>query len=97
MIEVTERDYMPKLTFIQKNLLEKGDGIVLVNGTGASGEEIYSYIRMQRSKIEELYKDIEKGQPIDFHNYGEIILCGEGKPDDEAMQYMEEEYEFEHT
>lgn len=88
---------MAELSHRHKVLLENNDGIVLLNGLSPDGNKFYAYIVMNKASIERMVNDQESGTLVDFADYGQIILQGEGDPNDEVRKYMEDNYNFNHN
>ncbi len=86
------------LSFVEKTLLEKHEGVVLVRATSENGHPFYLYLRSTRPQLEELDEAIEGKQFIpDFKDYGHIVVKGWGEaPSKEHRSFMEEMYQFDH-
>lgn len=69
----------------------------LVRGT-VEEQPVYAYVAILPSRVEAYLEAAEAGGKINFSEYGEIILCGEGEdPPADVRKRMEEEYNVNHS
>lgn len=77
-------------------IAEKTVCMLLVRGENPEGGPIYAYVAVRADRLEEFLKAQESGV---FYpdEYGMIVEAGEGEPDAEVRQRMEQEYGFNHA
>ena len=81
------------LSFAQKARLHGYNPVVLLRGIKKGGSRFFAYVEMTKDEYELLSAEAFKS----VYQYGRVILEGEGMPTDEQCQYMETNYEFDHS
>ena len=65
---------------------------ILEDGTAA-----FFYLAIKGAMLESFKNASEAGIPFDLADYGKVILSGYGEPNREIMQYMEDNFGFNHA
>jgi hypothetical protein len=84
------------LTHSQKLELEEKDGVMLLQGQRADGENFFAYMIMKLDQVQKLEADSADGAVVDFTEYGTVVVAGKGTPSSDHIAYMEKEYNFTH-
>lgn len=86
---------MTELSRSEQIIAEKTVCMLLVRGESPEGQPIFAYVAVRADKLEAFMKAQESGM---FHpdDYGVIVEAGEGEPNEEVRQRMEEDYGFNH-
>ena len=83
-------------SYLADMMKDKLYGVVCLMGKqGNIARYVYLSIRMDR--LGELTEARESGKPFEPANFGKVLACGDGVPDDEVRRQMEEIYGFDHT
>ena len=82
---------MSAITHLEKLRFEKSKAVVLVQCPhDTSGIEMFAYIKVDKAGYDKLMQAYENGAWGKFSEYGEVILFGEGEPNEKTRQFIQE-------
>lgn len=93
-------DNQASLEEFQKGFQESVENSFFINlctGTREDGSDFFAYIKMGMEDYAKFALAVEKGEVVDFTDFGEILEYGEGfTPPPDIQKKMEEEYAVDH-
>jgi Caspase domain len=66
--------------------------IILLQGNNATGDPVFSYLKLLGSSLREMFRAMAAGQNFSPAHYGEVLEAGLGDPPAEIRQKMKEKY-----
>jgi hypothetical protein len=73
-----------------KILLQRGRVLMQLTSTNLFGQPTFAYLLTSQAEMEQLQRDMESRPFVNYADYGEMVLLGEGEPTEadfeEAMQ-----------
>lgn len=73
---------------------ELADKVLLFVYIESAGKYVYTALLV--SKIEQFFKEVDSGKPVDIAKYGKIYAAGDFPPPEDVRKYMEDQYVFGH-
>lgn len=80
------------LSHKDKITLQHSDGVMLCRSRTDDGQPFFHYVLADKKHIEQMYRDKEAGIPVDFTQYGEILLSGWGEKPTPEYELIISEY-----
>lgn len=81
---------------VQKVIDGKVRCIFLVKTRTVEGFYIFAYCSVLLKNVEKFAKGM-RSERFNLTKYADLILLGDGEPDEEAKAFMEEEFGFDHS
>ena len=70
------------------------EAVVLLNGTNAFGDPIFSYTKFTLRNFRRMSDDMRAGKDLRPSDYGEVVAAGRGEPSQELRDEMAVKYKM---